>query len=301
MNITLRQLRYFCAVAQWGHFGRAADACAISQPALSQQIAALEAQLGVVLIDRSGRQVTLTRAGREVVTRGEAILRAVGDLESAVRAGEELVHLRLGMIPTVAPYLLPDLLAALADGPSKMVLVPHEAKTARLIEALHAGRLDAALVALPAGDSALHEEPLFAEKFVLARPLADRDAPLPAADALLDSGLLLLEEGHCFRDQALAYCGTSRRGEGQRIEGSGLSTLVQMVAAGLGITLLPQMAVAMESRAGRIDIARLPEPAPQRQLGLVWRMRSPLADRLHELGELIHSIAMACEDEVDRA
>ncbi|MDO5528809.1 MAG: LysR substrate-binding domain-containing protein [Paracoccus sp. (in: a-proteobacteria)] len=289
VDITLRQLRYFCAVARLGHFGRAADQCAISQPALSQQVRELEAQLGTVLVDRSSRRIGLTAAGREVAQRGEAILRAVEDMHGAVRAAKARVRLRLGLIPTVAPYMLPDLLAELACGPIE--LIPIEAKTARLLEALREGRLDGAVVALPVAEAGLHEEPLLTENFLLARPEAAADEPIPRPGDLLESGLLLLEEGHCLRDQTLAYCSAAPQGDLQRIEGSALSTLVQIVAAGRGITLLPQMAVPLEMRAAPISVAAMPDPAPSRQLGLVWRARSPLAAHLVELSGVIKAIA----------
>lgn len=291
IGVTLRQLRYFCAVARQGHFGQAAAQCAISQPALSQQIRELESQLGALLVDRSGRRIAITPAGREVAARGEAILRAVEDMEAAVRAAGQSVSLRLGLIPTVAPYLLPRVLAMLAERGPEIELVPFEARTSRLIEGLHDGRLDGAVMALPAGDGAFHAEPLFSEEFLLARPLSAAGQPVPPAAALLDHGLLLLEEGHCLRDQALDYCGIAPRREGQRIEGSALSTLVQMVAAGLGITLIPQMAVATESRAARIDVIRLPAPRPGRQIGLVWRKSSPLAGQLQELATAIRGLS----------
>lgn len=286
-NITLRQLRYFSAVARLGHFGLAADHCAISQPALSQQVRELETRLGTLLIDRSGRRPELTQAGREVESRAAAILRAVEDMESAVRASDALIRLRLGLIPTVAPYLLPGLLAMLADSGSGVELQPYEAKTQRLVQSLHDGRLDGAIVALPLADPRLHEEPLLTEDFMLARPLAAAADPVPPPHSLIENGLLLLEEGHCFRDQALAYCGTPQLGDGHRIEGSALSTLVQMVAAGLGMTLIPSMAVAMESRAARIDVTALPAPAPRRRIGLIWRRNSPLTGHLRALaGEI---------------
>ena len=207
-NLTLRQLRYVEALARHGHFSHAADACSVTQPALSMQIRDLEAALGLPLFERGPRQVQLTPFGAEVVARIGPILQAVEELGDLARAARDRLtgRLRIGVIPTVAPYLLPAILSRLMADHADLDLHLRETITPRLLQELADGRLDTAIVALPVSEPALTEVALFAEDFVLVRPEADRGKPIPGREALREMRLLLLEEGHCFRDQALSFC-----------------------------------------------------------------------------------------------
>src|SRR6202163_1374444 len=207
-NVTLRQLRYFNALARHGHFGRAAEACAISQPALSMQIKELEEALGGVLLERRARQVALTNVGEEVAQRARDILRLVDELGDLARASRDRLvgRLRVGMIPTIAPYLLPKVIGNLARMHPELDLHVRETLTPKLLQELAEGRLDTAIVALPVSEPSLAEVALFQENFLLVRPGEDEGTPVPSSEALREMRLLLLEEGHCFRDQALAFC-----------------------------------------------------------------------------------------------
>lgn len=291
----MKQLRYFEALARHSHFGRAAEACAISQPALSLQMKELEASLGASLIERGARQVRLTSLGEAFAERARDILRAVDELDDLARAAIQPMtgRLRLGVIPTVAPYLLPGVIKAMAARTPGIEPLPREAVTAKLVEGLLDGRLDAALVALPVSEPALHEESLFSEEFVLVRALSEADRPVPGPEALPQMRLLLLEEGHCFRDQALSFCAAAGPQPRDLMEGSALSTLVQMVGAGIGVTLIPEMAVPIEARSAPVSIARLPHPRPMRTIGMVWRRTNPLAGQLAHIARLVRDVAAA--------
>lgn len=286
---TLRQLRYFEAVARLGHFGRAAEACTISQPALSMQIKELEEALGSALVERATRQVRLTPLGEDVARRAAGILRAVDELDEAARAarGPLSGRLGIGIIPTIAPYLLPALTARLARTHPALDLHVREAITSRLIEDVAEGGLDAAILALPVSSPALTEMALFTEAFVLVRPAADAALPVPDQAALRAMKLLLLEEGHCFRNQALAFCAPNGARPQAVMEASSLTTLVAMVGAGLGVTLIPDMAVPLETRSAEVAAARFPTPEPTRTVGMVWRRSSPLAGQYRELAEAV--------------
>jgi len=290
---SLRQLRYFTALADHGHFGRAAEACAISQPALSVQIRELEAALGQVLFERGARQVRLTRFGEDFANRVREILRSVDELSEMARvAGTGLSgSLRLGVIPTIAPYLLPRVVGGLTKAYPDLDLHVRESITPRLLEELGDGRLDAAIVALPVSEPSLREVPLFDESLLLVRPEGERDAPVPRPEALQEMRLLLLEEGHCFRDQALSFCHLAQAREREGLDGSSLSTLVQMVGAGLGVTLIPEMAVPVETRSANVSLARFDDPQPGRTVGMVWRKSSPLSDDLMGLSEVVRLAA----------
>ncbi|MEY4305115.1 MAG: hypothetical protein RIT52_1290, partial [Pseudomonadota bacterium] len=230
-NLTLKQLRYFESLARHGHFGRAAEAAAISQPALSMQIKELEDRLGAPLFDRSARAIRLTGFGEEFATRARDILRLVEELEDSARIARDQMagRLRLGVIPTVAPYLLPQVIAELTRVYPALDLQLRETITPKLLAELAEGRLDCAIVALPVSEPALIEVPLFAEDFVLVRPLAEAGLPAPNARDLREMRLLLLEEGHCFRDQALSFCNIHSTLMRELLDGSSLTTLVQMV------------------------------------------------------------------------
>jgi LysR family hydrogen peroxide-inducible transcriptional activator len=293
LNITLKQLRYFEALARHGHFGRAAEACAISQPALSMQIRELEDTLGTELFDRGPRQIRLTSFGEAFAARARAIVRAVDELEDLARASKsELAgRLRLGIIPTVAPYLLPTIMGELARAHPELEPHVRESITPKLLQELADGRLDAAIVALPVSEPSLAEVALFPEAFVLVRPRADADLPVPSREGLREMRLLLLEEGHCFRDQALSFCDIPTSAPREALEGSSLTTLVQMVAAGIGVTLIPEMAVPVETRSAAVSIARFDGREPSRTIGMVWRKSSPLARQLEEVAAIVRHAA----------
>lgn len=295
INLSLKQFRYFEALARHGHFGRAADACAISQPALSMQIKELEETLGSPLFERAARQVRLTAFGEAFAPRVRAILRSVDELEDLARASRLRLagRLRLGVIPTIAPYLLPALIGALSRSHADLDIHVRETVTPKLLTELHEGRLDTAIVALPVSESALTEVALFAEDFVLVRPRAEANLPVPTPDLLREMRLLLLEEGHCFRDQALSFCNLKSALPRELLDGSSLSTLVQMVGAGIGVTLIPDMAVAVETRSADVAVAQFPEPRPRRTIGMIWRRSSPLAKQLQQIAEVVRSTAEA--------
>jgi LysR family transcriptional regulator, hydrogen peroxide-inducible genes activator len=286
---TLKQLRYFDALARHCHFGRAAEACAISQPALSMQIRELEETLGGVLIERGARQVGLTKFGEEVAQRARDILRSVDELGDFARASRDHLvgPLRIGMIPTVAPYLLPTVIANLARMHPELDIHVRETLTPKLIQELAQGRLDTAILALPVSEPSLTEVALFAENFLLVRPAADAGTPVPSGKTLREMRLLLLEEGHCFRDQALSFCSMQSSPPREVLDASSLSTLVQMVSAGIGVTLIPEMAVAVETRSASVSVARFKNPQPSRTIGMVWRKTSPLAGQLMQISEVI--------------
>ena len=207
-NVTLKQLRYFEALATHGHFGRAANASAISQPALSLQIKELEAALGAPLFERGARQVSLTHLGEEFAQRVREILRSVDELGDLARASRDALagRLRIGVIPTIGPYLLPTIIGDLSRAYPALDIHIRETLTQTLIHELKEGRIDTAIVALPVSEPSFTEVRLFEEDFVLVRPGADEGAPVPSAQSLSEMRLLLLEEGHCFRDQALSFC-----------------------------------------------------------------------------------------------
>ena len=278
--ITLRQLRYFHALAAAGHFRRAAVASGISQPALSMQLRDLEATLGGALVARGPDGANLTELGRDVEQRVTHILSAVRDLEELARAHNEQLAgpLRLGMIPSVAPFLLPRLLQRAADEHPALQLVVRETITAHLIAELSDGTLDAIVASLPLDAGDFEEMPALDDVFLLAAPAGSphaRRSPV-LAETIAAEELLLLEDGHCLRDQALAVC---RRIDPRRLRSfsaTSLATVLQLVAAGQGITLVPQMAVdAGISNDPRLALVRFAAPEPHRTIGLAWRKASP--------------------------
>jgi LysR family hydrogen peroxide-inducible transcriptional activator len=289
LNVTIRQLRYFDSLARHGHFRRAAEACAISQPALSMQIKELEDALGGALMERNARQVALTRFGEELVERVRDILRSVDELGDFARASQDRLagRLRIGMIPTIAPYLLPKVIENLARMHPEIDIHVRETLTPKLIQEVTEGRLDTAIVALPVSEPSLTEVALFKENFLLVRPGEDERTPVPSHAMLREMRLLLLEEGHCFRDQALAFCNMQSSPPREVLDASSLSTLVQMVGAGIGVTLIPEMAVAVETRSAPVSVARFRNPQPSRTIGMVWRKTSPLARQLLQISEVV--------------
>jgi LysR family hydrogen peroxide-inducible transcriptional activator len=301
-NLSLRQLRYFEALAEHRHFGRAAEACAISQPALSLQISDLETSLGVALFERGPRQVRLTRFGEEFALRARDILRSVDELGDLARASRNRLagRLRIGVIPTVAPYLLPAIVGRLTRLHQGIDIHVREALTAKLIRELAEGRLDTAIVALPVSEPAFEEVALFEETFILVRPAEDSGKPMPNIEMLREMRLLLLEEGHCFREQALSFCAMHSARPRELLEASSLSTLVQMVSAGIGVTLIPEMAVPVETRSAAVSLGRFAAPEPKRRVGMIWRRASPLAAQLLQISGAVREAADALRGQAQR-
>lgn len=294
-DFTLRQLRYVAAVARNRHFGRAAEECAVSQPALSVQVREFELSLGQPLFERHARDIRLTPFGHQIVPAVQALLRQADDLAALARAAHGALQgpVRLGIIPTIGPYLLPAIAKAVNSRYPAVELFVRETMTSALLTELRDGRLDMAIIALPVGESWLHESTLFSENFVLVRPDSDADTPPPTVAALREMKLLLLEEGHCFRDQALAYCGAGGQHPKEVLDGSNLSTLVQMVGAGLGVTLIPEMAVNIETGRAPVVVTAMPEPRPTRTIGLVWRAGSALHARYNDIATQLQDILTA--------
>jgi LysR family hydrogen peroxide-inducible transcriptional activator len=278
--VTLRQLRYLDALAETLHFGRAAEICAVSQPALSMQIKELEEELGASLVERRKSGIALTEHGGEIVRRSRAILASVRDLlDYAKHRGRVLSGpLKLGAIPSIAPYLLPGMLPELQRRFPDLSLQLHETITETLVRELIGGDLDLILIALPVDDPEIETLPLFKDRFVLAvRASEGQTAGKDAATKLLaEERLLLLEEGHCLRDQALSFCRLVSPEARESFGASSLATIVQMVAFGHGVTQLPERAVASELHArSDIRLLRFPAPEPSREIGLAWRKTSP--------------------------
>jgi LysR family hydrogen peroxide-inducible transcriptional activator len=288
--LTLRQLRYLDALARHGNFVRAAEECGISQPALSMQIHDLELELGAELAVRGHGVTALTEAGAEVARRASLILRATRDLADCVRHRGELLSgtLRLGIIPTLAPYVLPSLLPVLHCAHPDLCLDLLETQTNTLVSELTQGTLDVLLLALPLEKPEFETIVLFTDRFLLAVPADD---PLPERARVTPRDvaarrLVLLEEGHCLRDQALIYCGKLDT-TNTKLGATSLATVLQMVASGYGVTLLPEVAVDVEVRDERVKLLRFAEPQPQRQIGLAWRPTSPRKADFLELGQML--------------
>lgn len=291
--ITLKQLKYLSALDEYRHFGRAAEACAISQPALSMQIRDLEDDLGVKLVERRPGDVTLTEIGIEVARRGDHLLSGARDLEDFARHRGRLLtgNLSLGIIPTLAPYVLPKILPELQKRHGDLTVELRETQTKQLLDELVRGSLDVVLLALPVEVSELDTLELFEDQFLLAVPANDPRSPgsrikTTEVDA---TQLILLEEGHCLRDQALAYCGTDRRGSALGLGATSLATVMQMVANGFGITLVPKVAADVEVRDGRVKLLDFAQPQPGRTVGLAWRRTSPRRSDFVALGEVVKS------------
>jgi LysR family transcriptional regulator, hydrogen peroxide-inducible genes activator len=292
--ITLRQLRYLSALARHGHFGRAAEACAVTQPALSMQIRDLERTLGIAVVERRPGEVILTDVGREIARRGEEVLAASRDLVDFARHRSGLLtgRLTLGVIPSLAPYLLPRILPKLQNRFPELRLELRETQTRQLVEDVKSGALDAAMLALPVGEPEIDTITLFEDLFLLAVPAGD---PRPetmriAAGDIDQSRLILLEDGHCLRDQALAFCATARHrtaAGGTAFGASSLTTVMQMVANGYGVTLIPQIAAEVERRDERVKLLRLKKPEPGRSIGLAFRRTSPRKADFAALGEVV--------------
>lgn len=288
--ITLRQLRYLAALARHRHFGRAAEDCAISQPALSMQVKELEREIGAELVERRPGDIALTETGLEVAQRAERILAATRDLVDFARHRDVLSgQLRLGIIPTLAPYVLPRALPLLQQRCPALRLEVRETQTRMLLDELAAGELDCVMLALPAEGADVETLALFEDNFLLAVPAGE---PMPArgrvkVEAVDQRRLILLEEGHCLRDQALAFCAIKRRDAPAGLGATSLATVMQMVANGYGVTLLPQVAVDVEGRDSRVRLLRFTEPEPARTVGLAWRRTSPRKADFEALGAIV--------------
>jgi LysR family hydrogen peroxide-inducible transcriptional activator len=294
--ITLRQLQYLLALAKFGHFGRAAAACAVTQPALSMQIRDLEQKLGVAVVERRPGEVILTEVGREIARRGEDVLSASRDLVDFARHRSGLLtgRLTLGMIPSLAPYVLPRILPVLQSRFPELRLELRETQTKQLVEDIRNGALDTAMLALPLNEPDIDAIELFEDLFLLAVPSNDprSESGRIAAGDIDQSRLILLEEGHCLRDQALAFCATAASNRAGGLGGtafgaSSLTTVIQMVANGYGVTLIPQIAADVERRDGRVKFLRLENPQPGRSIGLVFRRTSPRKSDFAALGEIV--------------
>ncbi len=295
INITLKQLRYFDALARELHFGRAAEACSVTQPALSMQIQEFEQNLQLNLIERTRSGVQMTPQGEEVARRAAKILSETRDLIDLARSGDSLLTgaLRLGVIPSVAPYVLPPLLPLLRQQHPELELSLRETQTHALVQELADGKLDVLLLALPIKHSDIEVEPLFEDRFVLAitgeRELSEDVRA--TQDFVEHERLLLLEEGHCLRDQALSYCDLQQVKNLNTYGASSLSTIVELVSAGHGITLLPEISLGVEARGRELKLMRFAEPEPRRTLGLVWRATSPRRSDFQELARLVRDAA----------
>lgn len=286
--MNLRDLKYLVALAEHRHFGRAAEASFVSQPTLSTQIRKLEDELGVSLVERAPRRVMLTPIGRDIAERARRVIAEVEQMGEIARRSQdpEAGTVRLGLFPTLAPYLLPHVLPGIRARFPRLELLLVEEKTDELLARLRDGRLDAGILALPVHDDQLHVEPLFDEPFLLAIP---RGHPMAGLHSLqlqdLDrQHLLLLEEGHCLRDQALDVCQLAGADERDGFRATSLETLRQMVAAGVGMTLLPVLAVQSPVPLSP-DIRLVPfrgEP-PHRRIAMVWRRSSAMAGFLEQL------------------
>jgi LysR family hydrogen peroxide-inducible transcriptional activator len=284
---SLRQLQYAVAVAESLSFRQAAERCHVSQPSLSAQLAQLEAVLGVRLFERDRRRVIVTVAGRGLIERARLVLRETDDLVELARcAGDPLSGtVRIGVIPTIAPYLLPHLTPAIRAAYPRLTVLWVENKTHVLVRDLDAGALDAALLALEADIGDVERETIARDPFVLLAPsgdpLATEALPVRVSE-LRDVSVLVLDDEHCFGEQALAFC-SSTRARPHEFRATSLTTITQMVAGGAGVTLLPELSVPIEARSRALRVRAFAKPVPGRTIGLVWRKKSPLAAAFHEL------------------
>lgn len=295
--LTLRQMRYFDALASTRHFGRAAAQVHVSQPALSTQIMEMEEHLGSKLVERSRSGVLLTPKGMEVLQRIRTILTEVERLEEAARDSGGILDglVRIGIIPTVAPYLVPRLVPYLRESYPGIEIELKEAITDRLVSDLIDGRLDAVIAALPIDAENVETRPLFSDRFFMAMTNNDREVLMsPLTENQVDTErLLLLEEGHCLRDQALAVCGTAGKRSLVNFGATSMATLLQMVSHDMGMTLIPEMAIPTETTRNDLRIVPFADPAPCREIGLIWRKSSGRAEDMAALGQAVTLCAPA--------
>ncbi|MFT3763373.1 MAG: DNA-binding transcriptional regulator OxyR [Pseudoxanthomonas sp.] len=293
--MNLRDLKYLVALADHKHFGKAAAASFVSQPTLSTQIRKLEEELGVPLVERVPRKVMLTPAGREAVERARRIVAEVEQMKEAARRSQdpEAGRVRLGIFPTLGPYLLPHVIPCIRARFPRLELLLVEEKSDVLLARLREGTLDAGLLALPVHDERMHVEPLFEEPFLLAvpenHPLAQRDSL--NLKELSEQKLLLLEDGHCLREQALEVCRLSGADEKSEFRATSLETLRQMVAANVGATLLPTLAVKPPvARSQNIRLLHFNDSHPSRRIAMLWRKSSALAEFLPQLAQVFREL-----------
>jgi LysR family hydrogen peroxide-inducible transcriptional activator len=294
IKLTVRQMQYFEALAQTLHFGRAAELAGVSQPALSAQISEMEERLACRLFERGGKAVRLTEEAEALRPRIEAILAGIREVESIAGRGRQAMEgrFRLGIIPTVAPYLLPHVLPELKSRYPGLALELREAVTAALVEETAAGRIDGFIAAMPLDFPGLVTEALFEDRFFLAVPANDASfasPPVPPESPALER-LMLLEEGHCMREQALEVCGSVKPVTMASYGATSLTTLLQMAAHGLGVTLVPEMAAGPAADMRDLKIVPFMEPMPSRTVCLAWRRNSRRHDECVELAGIIRGL-----------
>jgi LysR family hydrogen peroxide-inducible transcriptional activator len=315
--MTLTELKYIVAVARQKHFGHAAEACFVAQPTLSVAIKKLEDELGVVIFERGGTEISMTPLGARIVAQAERVLEQTAAIKEIAKQNKDPLAgpLRLGVIYTVAPYLLPSLVKNMIERVPQMPLVLQENFTVKLIELLRQGELDAAIMALPFSDQGLMVQPLYDEPFVVALPKNHAWAARKAigAQELKSETMLLLGNGHCFRDQVLEVCpemsrfSTTGDGIARTFEGSSLETIRHMVASGIGITILPQASVPdMETRDGMLRYVPFEEPAPSRRVVIAWRKSFTRTAAIEAIRQAVlscdlHGVAMLREAETAEA
>ena len=287
-NISAKQLRYFLAVAKNKNFQKAADECAISQPALSMKIKELEGTLGQ-LIERGSKKFYLTQTGQALIDKAETIIQSFNDLKHLADNKDKINRLSIGAIPTVAPYLLPKVLKIISKQYKDIVIEPKEAITEKLVSYLISGKIDLALMALPTYEPLLSEAALFEEEFLLIRHINDANKPVPNNKELTNMKLLLLEEGHCLRSQTLQFCKINSVPK-NIMEGTTLTTLVQMVSSGIGITLIPQISVPFETKSAEVSVSRFQKQIPKRTIGLCWRKSNPLTKQFDEVASILKNL-----------
>lgn len=299
IRLTIRQMEYFVTLAEALHFGRAAGLAGVSQPALSAQIAEMEDRLECRLFERGGRGVRLTEDALALRPRIERVLREVRDIEALARRGRAPMEgrFRLGVIPTVAPYLLPRLLPLLKERFPRLVVELREAVTGTLVDEIAAGRLDGMIAAMPLDHPALVSEPLFQDRFFLAVPADDPGfvAPPVAPESPALERLMLLEDGHCMRNQALDICTAARPAALANYGAASLTTLLQMVAYGQGVTLIPEMALAAGIVLPGVKAVPFSEPMPARTLALAWRRSADRQDECRLLAEAMRALSGPAE------
>lgn len=294
--MNLRSLEYLIALAEHRHFRRAAEACFVSQPTLSAQLKKLETELGVELVERGSGGVMLTEAGERIVARARVMIAEADAIRAIARLSTdpETGSIRIGMFPTLAPYLLPHAVPIIRKRFPRLELLLVEEKSDVLLRQLRDGRLDAALLAVPNATIGLHEELLFDEEFVLAVPANHRLAHrhVVPASVLANESVLLLDEGHCLRDQALSLCNLVGAQERSGFRATSLETLRQMVASGTGVTLLPRLATsAPVPDSADIALVPLEAPVPKRTIAMYWRSTSAFADFLMRFADVLRTVS----------
>jgi len=302
--MNLRDLSYLVALAEHRHFGKAAEASFVSQPTLSTQIRKLEDELGVALVERTPRKVLLTETGREIARRARSVLSQVDEIRSIAQRTRdpESGTIRLGIFPTLGPYLLPHVIPRLRERFPRLELLLREEKTEQVLHMLREGTLDAGILALPVHDDSLHTEFLFEEPFVLAVPSSHELASRRSLrmDDLSEQNLLLLEDGHCLRDQALEVCQLAGAGEKTGFRATSLETLRQMVSANVGITLLPSLAVKPPvAQSPNVSLVAFDAPAPSRRIAMLWRKSSAMTPFFEALAAVIRDVPAGLFDTRD--